>query len=467
MAFKSKERDEGLNIIIVGCGKVGIAILRQLCKEGHDITIVDKNQQKIQTYANLYDVMGVVGNGASHSVQMEAGIENADLIIAVTDSDELNILCCTIAKQVGNCAAIARVHDPDYSSETSYLCEKLGLTMIINPELETAKEISRILNLPTALEVSSFARGQVEMIKIRLPENNMLDGMAVMDVGRRIISKNKDAKVLLGAIERAGKVYIPDGSFILRAGDIVSIVSTSKNGKAFLDAIGFKTNRVKDTLIVGGGDVAYYLAQILINSGIDVKIIEVNKNRCEELSVLLPKATIICGDGTDEELLKEEGLDHTGSFVPLTGIDEENIFLTLHTRHMSNAKVITKINRSNFKDVINTLNLDSVLYPSLITSEAIIAYVRAKKNSMHSDIETLYHMFDSRAEAIEFSIDAESSVTGVSLKDLKLKKNLLIAFINRNGDIILPNGFDTINVGDTVMVVTTDTGLNDINDILK
>lgn len=460
--FKSKNPiKQGLNIIIVGCGKVGITLIEQLCKEGHDITIIDKNPSKIQTLTNLYDVMGIVGNGASYSVQMDAGIESSDLIIAVTDSDELNLLCCTVARRVGDCAAIARVRTPDYSKEVGYLREKLGLAMIINPELEAAKEAARILYLPTALEVNSFAHGQAEMVKFRVPEGNLLDGMVISRLSSSITNK-----VLICAIERDGEVHIPSGNFIVRNGDIISFVASRKTTRGFLYEIGFKINQVKNTLIIGGGKAAYYLAHQLLHAGISVKIIESDRARCEELSVLLPKAIIINGDGTDEELLKEEGIGYVESFVPLTGIDEENIMLTLYARQVSKAKIITKINRINFKEVISKLDLGSLIYPRYITSEAIIAYVRAKKDSMDSNIETLYHMFDYRAEAIEFRVNEESEVTGISLADLSLKKNLLISFINRNGSIIIPSGQDCIKVGDTVMIVTTHTGFNDIQDIL-
>ena len=453
---------QGLNIIIVGCGKVGATLIEQLSKEGHDITVIDKSAEKIQGMTNLYDVMGIVGNGASYSVQMEAGIEKTDLIIAVTDSDELNLLCCTVAKRVGNCAAIARVRTPDYSKEVGYLREKLGLAMIINPELEAAREASRILYLPTALEVNTFAHGQAEMIKFKIPEGNVLDGMTIAHLGKNIASD-----ILICAIERDGEIHIPSGVFQMAKGDVISFVASRKTAKSFLEAIGFKTNQVKNTMIIGGGKAAYYLAHQLLHMGISVKIIENDRARCEELSILLPKAIIINGDGTDEELLKEEGIQYTESFVPLTGIDEENILLTLHARQVSNAKIITKINRINFKDVISQLDLGSVIYPRYITSEAIIAYVRAKKDSMNSNIETLYHMFDYRAEAIEFRVDEASDVTEIPLAELSLKKDLLISFINRNGSIIIPSGQDCIKVGDTVMIVTTHTGFNDIQDILR
>ena len=461
--FKTKHSDtKGLNIIIVGCGKVGTTLIEQLVKEGHDITIIDKNSEKVQEIASYYDIMGLVGNGASYSVQMEAGIEHADLIIAVTNSDELNLLCCTVAKQVGNCAAIARVRTPDYSREVGYLQEKLGLAMIINPELEASKEAARILYLPTALEVNSFAHGQAELIKFKIPDGNLLGGMTIADLGRTLAPE-----IVICAIERNGEVYIPSGDFLMQTGDIVSFVSTRKKGKEFLETVGFNTHQVKDTMIIGGGKAAYYLAKQLIAMGISVKIIENDRARCEELSILLPKAIIINGDGTDQELLREEGISYAQSFVALTGIDEENILLTLHARQVSDAKVITKINRITFKDVISRLDLGSVVYPRYITSEAIIAYVRAKKNSMNSNIETLYHMFDHRVEAIEFRVGEKSAVTDIPLMNLNLKKNLLISFINRNGTILIPSGQDCIKVGDTVMIVTTHTGFHDILDILQ
>ena len=393
---------------------------------------------------------------------MEASIEDADLIIAVTNSDELNLLCCTVAKRVGGCAAIARVRTPDYSTEVGYLREKLGLAMIINPELEAAKEAARILYLPTALEVNSFAHGQAELIKFKVPEGNMLDGMTIAFLGKTIAHN-----ILICAVERGKEIFIPSGDFQMKKGDIISFVSSRRSAKDFLETIGFKTNRVKSTMIIGGGKAAYYLAKQLLHMGISVKIIEIDKARCEELSILLPKAVIINGDGTNEDLLKEEGIEYTESFVALTGIDEENILLTLYARQVSNAKVITKINRITFKDVISNLDLGSVIYPRYITSETIIAYVRAKKNSMGSDIETLYHMFDHRAEAIEFRVREKSAVTNISLAELPLKKNLLLSCINRNGKIIIPSGQDCIRVGDTVMIVTTHTGFNDILDILE
>ena len=460
--FGLSKKENGLKIIIVGCGKVGANLVDQLSKEGHDITVIDKKAEKIQDITNTYDVMGLVGNGASYSTQMEAGIEETDLIIAVTDSDELNLLCCTVAKRVGKCAAIARVRTPDYSEETGYLREQLGLALIINPEVEAAREVSRILYLPTALEVNSFAHGQAELVKFKVPEGNLLNGLSLAYLGKNITND-----ILICAVERNGEVYMPNGDFVLQSGDVVSFVSERHIARDFLKQIGLATRQVKDTMIIGASKAAYYLAKELLNMGISVKIIEKEKENCESLSVKLPKAIIINGDGTDPDILKEEGIETVQSFIPLTGIDEENIMLTLYAKQVSKAKVVTKINRVNYKQVINNLDLGSLVYPKYITSEAIIAYVRAKKNSMGSNIETLYHMFDSRVEAIEFIVEENSKVSGVPIKDLKLKKDVLISFINHNGHIIIPTGNDEIEDGDTVMIVTKNTGFTGIDDIVR
>lgn len=460
--FGLSKKENGLKIIIVGCGKVGANLVDQLSKEGHDIIVIDKKAEKIQDITNIYDVMGLVGNGASYSTQMEAGIEETDLIIAVTDSDELNLLCCTVAKRVGKCAAIARVRTPDYSEETGYLREQLGLALIINPELEAAREVARILYLPTALEVNSFAHGQAELVKFKVPEGNLLNGLSLAYLGKNITND-----ILICAVERNGEVYMPNGDFVLHSGDVVSFVSERHIARDFLKQIGLATRQVKDTMIIGASKAAYYLAKELLNMGISVKIIEKEKENCESLSVKLPKAIIINGDGTDPDILKEEGIETVQSFIPLTGIDEENIMLTLYAKQVSKAKVVTKINRVNYKQVINNLDLGSLVYPKYITSEAIIAYVRAKKNSMGSNIETLYHMFDSRVEAIEFIVEENSKVSGVPIKDLKLKKDVLISFINHNGHIIIPTGNDEIEDGDTVMIVTKNTGFTGIDDIVR
>jgi len=461
MSNPFSKNEKSLKIIIVGCGKVGMTLAERLSQEKHDVTVIDIDAEAIQKVTTLYDVMGVTGNGASFSVQDEAGIKKADLIIAVTSSDELNLLCCTIAQKVGECAAIARVRNPDYSEELSYLRKQLGISLIINPELETAKEMSRLLRLPTAISMNSFAKGHVELVKFKLPEDNMLVGKKIMEIGASKLG------VLICGIESEGQLDIPDGSNVFKAGDLISFIATPLNTHKFFRHIGMKTHHVKDCIIVGGGKTSYYLAKQLSEMNINVKVIERDKKHCETLCTLLPNALVINGDGADESLLLEEGIKEAGSFIPLTGLDEENILLTLFAKKNSKAKVITKINRSTFNDVIDGLDIGSVIYPRYMSTETIIRYVRGMQNSIGSNIETLYHIFENRAEAIEFEITEESQITGKPLMELTLKEDLLVACINRRGRIIIPRGGDTIQPGDTVVIVTTHTGFKDVSDILK
>jgi trk system potassium uptake protein TrkA len=455
---------KGLKIIVVGAGKVGDTLVNRLAEEGHDLVIIDKNVDRLTELANLCDCMGIIGNGASHEVLEEAGIATADLFISVTESDELNLLCCTIAKQFNkNLATIARVRNPDYGKEIPYLRSKLSLEMIINPEYEAAVEAARILFLPAAISINSFAHGSAELVKIKIPEGNVLDGKTIAYLG-----SNYTNDLVIVGVERGDEVTIPNGSFELSAGDIISFVATRKVCHSFLKSIGFKTNSVRSTIIIGGGKSAYYLADQLIKTGIDVKLIEKDPERCEELSDLLPKATIINGDGINESLLEESGIRDVDSVVALTGIDEENIMLTLFARQISkDIKSVTKINKISFTDVINRLDLGSVIYPKLITSEAIITYARARQASIGSNVEVMYHLFDERAEAIEFKVKEPSSATGKQLKDMKLKPNTLVSFINRSGKIIIPKGNDSIEVGDSVMIVTKNKGFTTLTDIVR
>lgn len=459
---KSRKVTYHMKIIIVGCGKVGCALASQLSKEKNDITVIDTNYNLVHTVSNSYDVMGIAGNGASYSVLAEAGIEQADLFIAVTGSDELNLLCCVIAKKAGDCSTIARVRNPVYSQEMPFIRKELGLSMIINPELAAATEIARLLRFPTAIEIDTFAKGRVEMLRFKVPEHCQLHDMALKDIPSQLRSE-----VLICAAERGGNIYIPSGNFIVKEGDILSILASPKNASAFFQKIKLETNQVKSAMIAGGSETSYYLAKQLLNMGIEVKIIELKPERCDELSELLPEATILNGDASDENLLSEEHIELSDSFVALTNMDEENIILSLYAKNKVKSKVVTKINHLNFDDVIHTLSLDSVIYPKHITTEYIIQYVRAKKNSIGSNIETLYKLMDDRVEALEFAINDSTRITGIPLCKLNLKKNLLIGCINRSGNIIIPGGQDVFKSGDTVIVVTTNTGLQDVHDILQ
>ena len=454
-------KNRGLKIIIVGCGKVGKTLVERLSEEKHDITVIDTDADEVDRASENYDVMGIVGNGSSYNVLMDAGINDADILIAVTASDELNMLCCTIANQLGNCATIARVRNPDYSSELTYLRAKLGISLILNPELETAREIARLLRLPTAQEINSFTKGHAELIKFKLPDGNVLDGAQISEI------RHYNSELLVCGVERGGEVVIPDGSFRLEGQDYITFISTPINTQSFFKKINIDTHQVRNCMIVGGGKSSYYLAKQLTDMHIDVKIVEIDMKRCEELSALLPDALVICGDGTDEQVLRESGIEEAEAVVPLTGLDEENILITLFAKSCTSAKVITKIKRSSFHSVIDSLDMGSIIYPRYMTAETIIGHVRATQNGIGSNIETLYHIFDNKAEAIEFNTEKSSPVAGKPIMELTLKDNLLIACINRNGRIIIPKGDDIIQENDKVVIVTTHTGFHDLKDILK
>ena len=452
-----------MKIIIVGCGKVGQKLAEQLSGEQeHDITVIDLKAGKVHDLINQYDIMGVVGSGTSLDTLLDAGVNEANLLIAVTGSDELNLLTCLIAKKSGNCETIARVRKPEYSKEIHLFKEDLGLAMIMNPEQTAADEIARILRFPSAIQIDTFAKGRVEILKFRVPVDSPLDNMPIADISGKL-----KCDILVCGVEREDAAFIPGGDFILKSGDRISIVASPESGSYFFKKIGIKTNKVKDTMIVGGGATAFYLANNLIKTGIKVKIIEQRADRCEELCRLLPKATIINGDGTDNNVLLEAGLEHAESFVSLTNIDEENVLLSLFAKSKSNGKIITKINRIAYDEVINELNLDTTIYPKNIAAEYIVKFVRAKNNSLDSNIETMHLVLDGKAEALEFRITENSPIAGKTIESLNLKSNIIIACIARDRNIITPRGYDTVKVGDTVIVVTTHRGFEDIEDILE
>lgn len=450
-----------MEILIIGCGKVGHTLVQQLGDEGNNITVVDISEGKIKEATNKYDVMGVVGNGATYKVQLEAGIRTADLMIAVTASDELNLLCCLIAKKAGNCQTIARVRNPEYNKEVSYLQEELGLAMVINPEFAAASEIARLLRFPSAIKIDTFAKGKMELLKFRLPANSMLQRYAVKEISARL-----HCDVLVCMIEREGDVFIPNGDVTFQSGDLISIIATPVNAVHFFKKLNLFSNRIKDVMIVGGGQITFYLSSLLTKSGIAVKLIEKNQKRCEEFCQLLPKVTVIHGDASDKETLMEEGLERTGAFVALTNLDEENILLSLYARSKTAGKLVTKINRIEFDEIIRQLNLDSIVNPKHLTAEYIVRFVRAMRNSLGSNVETLYSLIQGKVEAAEFLVKDQSAIVGIPLQDLVFKENVLIAGILRHGKMLIPRGQDTIEIGDSVVVVSRHLGLHDICDIL-
>ena len=452
-----------MQIIIVGCGNVGLALVQQLSKEGHNITVIEEKSSVVQPVVNNHDVMGIVGNGASYSIMKDAGIESADLMIAVTDSDELNLLCCLIAKKAGNCHTIARVRNPVYNKEINFIKEELGLSMVINPEEAAAAEAGRLLKLPSATKIETFARGRAELVRLKIDEESRLCDIALKD-----IPSDLKKQVIIAVVTRDNDVYIPDGNFILRAGDEITIFGSSKNTTSFFKKLGLASAKVHSTFIIGGGETGYYLAQQLIALGIKVTIFDRDPVRCKELTDLLPQALIINGDGTDKDMLMEEGVTRTESFVSLTNLDEENIMLSMYVKSINpKAKLITKVHRVNYGDIIGSLNIGSIIYPKNITADRIVQFVRGMSASKDSNIETLYKLNDDKVEALEFIVRNGSPVIGIPLSKLNLKKGILIACINHYGEIISPTGDSVIRDRDSVIVVTTRTGLKDISDILE
>ena len=451
-----------MNIVIVGCGKVGSVLAEQLVKEKHEVTAIDSNAFKMERLQEKLDIQGVVGNGSSYQVQLSAGLKRADLLIAVTSKDEINLLSCLIARKGGRCHTIARVRDYDYYNEIDIIKEELGLSMFVNPEREAAHEIARLIQVPSALELDVFAKGRVNMVGIKVADRSLLDGIRLLDVRTKV-----NPNVLVCTIERNGETIIPKGQDFIRVGDNVSFIVPISEMTMFFQRIGVVSKPIKNVMIAGGGSVAYYLAEMLSQAKISVKIIETDKKRCEYLAEKLDDVKIIYGDATNQDLLHEEEIDKTDAFVSLTDMDEENIMLSLYANEVSDAKLITKINKITFNNVIKNLSIGSVISPKNIIAERIIRYVRTIQNSRGSNIETLYRI-NEQTEAIEFKVkDTQKDIIDIPIMELKIKEGVLICAINRKGKIITPGGKDTIQAGDNVIVVTNCTGLEDIGQIIE
>jgi len=452
-----------MKIIIAGCGRVGYALASQLNDEGHEITLIDNSAEQLQPALSNLDLQGIVGSATSFLTQQEAGVETADLMIAVTDKDEVNLIACLLAKKASKCRTIARVRDPQYYREHEYLKDCMDISMIINPEYAAALEIAQLIQVPNAKEIDSFAKGKVDLIRVGITEESQLHDVKVMDFAKKF-----NHEVLICILEHDHQVIIPDGNTILCNGDTISvIIPRHKIRRFYREAKLSSIKDVHDVMIAGGGMISFYLSQILIRAGIPVKIIEKNNDRCHFLSDALEKATIIHSDATDHDLLLEEGIAQSDAFVSLTSMDEENIFLSLFANKVApHSKQITKINRLAVDDIISNLPVGSIISPKSITTEYILQYVRSQKNSYGSNVEALYRLMDNQVEALEFLVREESAVTGKPLMELSLKKNLLVCCIVRQKKIITPSGRDVIQRGDTVIIVTTNKGLQDITDIL-
>lgn len=451
-----------MKIIIVGCGKVGYALSELLAAEGHDIVAIDQRSEKLSVVTGAFDIIGINGNGTSFETLKEAGIATADLLIAVTGSDEHNLLCCMIAKKAGNCKTIARVRNPIYHNEIEYLRNEFGIASIINPDAAAAQEITQIVRFPFALKVDTFAKGHIHLVHFRVEEDSVLAGLTLQEIRHKF-----KHPMLVCTVARGKEIFIPKGSFKVEVGDVLGVVAERGKLNSYFKQLSLPTAKAKNVMILGGGNTAFYLARMLVKIGVAVKIIEEDRKRCEELCELVPQATIIHGDGTDENLLIQEGLPETEALVALLDMDEENILVSLYSHSVSAATTITRVNRVNFNDIVNAMNLDSILYPRLITADYITKFVRSEKGSMNSDVESFYSLADGQAEVLEFSIKEDSDITGINLYKLPLRPNTLISCIYRNGKVIIPTGQDVILPGDTVVVVLKDYKISSITEIIE
>lgn len=450
-----------MKIVIIGCGKVGTSIARELNTSGHDITVVDNNGAAVRRLSESLDVMGIEGNGATYEALSEAGAETADLVIAATARDEVNLYACLMARAAGVPHTIARVRSPEYTDDLYRVKDQLRLSMSINPELTEAIEISRLLRFSGALEIDSFAKGAVELIKVLVPPNSPLCDKKISQID------TLKGRVRICTVERGNEVYIANGETRIKAGDKASIVAKPEIAAKFFKKSGFNIGRSRDVILLGGGKVSFYLAQRLIKSGANVKIIERNEQRCNLLSSILHDAMIIHGDCMDQELLLSEGIESADGVAALMDYDEENILISLYIKSVSHAKIITKINNESFDSIISNLGLESVISPKTLTGEYIARYIRAMQNSLGSNVETLYRLHEDRVEALEFRAKSNSRTVDTPLMQLDLKDDLQVICISRGGKIILPQGSDVIKPDDSVVVVTKHKGLSDLNDILR
>ena len=451
-----------MKIIIVVCGKIGKSMIASLTSEGHDLTIVDNNPQTLNETADAFDVIGVCGNAVDCDTLMEADVANAELLVSLTDSDEVNMLTCHLAKNMGAKHSIARIRNPEYNDQgLVFLRQHLSISNSINPELLVAEEINNILQLPSAVKIERFSHRKIEMVEIILPKDSNLEGINLIKMREKY-----KANYLICTVQRDNKVYIPDGHFALQAGDRIGLVAEHGETKKLLNMLGLLRKQAKSVMILGGGKASYYLAKKLISLGVDVKIIEKNLQTCEFLAEAIPNAVIIHGDGAQQEVLLEEGIGNMDAFVSLTGMDEQNIMLSIFASMQNVPKVVAKINRDELLTMAEKLGVESIISPSTLSTNIIVRYARAIENTMGSNIETLYKLVDGKAEALEFNVAGYSKAIGIPLRQIKLKPNVLIAGITRGTNIIIPSGNDMILADDRVIIISAEQRLNDLDDIL-
>lgn len=451
-----------MKIVIIGLGKIGRTILADLSNEDHTITIIDEDKDKVEGLIEKYDVFGVVGNGACIDIQNEANVKNADLVIVLTNSDELNILACLVAKKLGAPNTVARVRNPEYRKQILEMKDELGISMILNPEKETANELFNLINLPTVAQIEHFARGRVNLVAIVVEKGCLLIGETLVSVGRKFRTK-----VLICAVQRGDKVFIPSGNFVIEEGDKIHFTSAANSLGDFLTEINLVESPLKNVMIVGAGNIGYYLADKLSKKKYKVKLIESDKRRAEEMAEVLPKVTMVYGDGTKHDLLLEEGIEAMDAFITLTGIDEENIIASMYANKQKVRKIITKIDRDELFFMLDDVGIHNNVSPKDIIAARVIRYVRALANKRGSNIITLYRLVNNQVEALEFVAKNQESIYNKPLKELKIKENCLIACIIRNNEVIIPDGNSCIKQNDNVIAVTTHKNFDDLTDIFE
>ena len=450
-----------MNIVIVGVGKVGETLVRNFLREKHDVVIVDFDYETVDSIVNRYDVKGIVGGGLQRDTLLNAGVEKADILIACTPRDEMNILCCVLAKKIGAARTIARVRDPEYFKEMENMRADLGLDFAFNPELATAREIAHVLKFPSARSVESFAGGRARMAEFEVVGKNPLIGKNLQQIAR-----DYGNNFLIGVVTRGESVIIPHGDFVVQNEDLLHIIASEQEIVSFTKQLKIYKPRAKSVFIIGGGKIGYYLAQELLHDGVNVKIVEKNVERAEELSELLPAATILVGDGTDQDVLDEENLKGNDACVTLTGMDEENVMISLYAKQSKVDKIITKIDRSSILRMVDLLGLDTVVTPRNVIANHIVRYVRAYAAATNESADTLYKIGE-RAEALEFTVVEGFKGVNIPLKNLTIKKNVLIGGIVRGDEFILPSGDSTLKVGDRVIVVSEEKRVTKLSQILK
>ena len=454
-----------MNIIIAGDGKVGSALTRQLSSEGYDITVIDTNPRVLENSTERYDVMSVQGNCASMDTLLSAGVKDADLLIATTNLDEVNLLCCTVAHGINpKLHTIARVRNPDYNEQIFRMRDIFGLSMTINPESQAAAEIERLLKLPGFLRRDVFAKGHTEIVELKIDKNSKLLGVTLMDMAGII-----KCRVLVCAVLRGGVAMVPNsGQFTFQAGDRVFVTAPTKNLTTLIRNLGIASRRVRSCLLCGAGKVCYYLAASLLRSGISVKIVERNPERCTEIKTLLPDAEVILGEAGDPELLESENLKNYDALVALTGEDELNMIVSLYASNAGVPQVITKLGHASNRNIIDTLNLGSVVCPKDLVVSNIVRYVRAMQNQTGAAL-SVHAIADGQVEAMEFVVDKNTKHVGIPLKNLKPKPNVLVASITHGAFTEIPNGDSMFNIGDSVVVVVIrgDTAIRQLNDCFE